>query len=85
MSDKTVTTKLLVLAAILLLGACKENKCAKLVPDSAGYQSAFDHCMGEAAQLSKAGTHDNSYDTVEECQDYALRMVTAKCDEKNHE
>lgn len=70
------------LSALILLTACEEDKCNRTVTDSANYQAAFDHCMEKAALIAKSGNHDNSYNTVEECQSYAMRIDAALCKEK---
>lgn len=73
-----------IIACLFLLG-CKEDKCTRNIANTKNWQEAFDHCMDKAAAVSKSGTHDNSYDTVSECQTYAWRVDTAKCKEEiNH-
>ena len=73
------TDLIVAITAIFLLAGCEEDKCNRPVTDSKNYQAAFDHCMDKAAAVSKSGTHDNYYNTVEECQRYAVRVDTAQC------
>lgn len=70
------------LAALFLLAGCEEDKCQYYPKSSKNYTEAFDHCMDKAAVISKSGTHDNSYNTIEECRSYASSIDTAICREE---
>lgn len=84
-----MTTNLIVrataLSALLILAGCKpdgDDCFQKKINSSTVYQSAFDHCMNRASEVSKSGTHDNSYNTVDECESYAYSIDHAVCQEK---
>lgn len=81
MPHKPQIIKLMTAILLLTLAGCNEGKCNRPVSDNARFMAAFDHCMDKAASLSKGGTHDNSYDTVKECENFAMAIANAQCRE----
>lgn len=78
--EKPVTTKVLLLAAFLLLAGCKENDCQG--GNATDYKNEFSFCMDKAAQVQVDGSHDNRYDLVSACESYAHTEATRMCMEK---
>jgi len=66
------------LSVVFLCGCIPENNCGR-----EGYQNkvreSFGFCMDNAAKVAREGTHDNSYNTIEECKSFAYNQALELC------